>query len=133
MAEENKGWRPTVIDNAVLSKLEYAFVNSFTDDEACLYADIAPATLYRYIENNPEFWERKEMLKKNPNIKAKLNWIKKLEWEDYIASKEWLERKSKAEFSLKVETDNKNENTNIDISEWLTPEQKQTIAKRWTS
>jgi len=126
-------WRPTVIDDAILSKLEYAFVNSFTDDEACLYADIAPATLYRYIENNPEFWERKEMLKKNPNIKAKLNWIKKLEWEDYIASKEWLERKSKAEFSLKVETDNKNENTNIDISEWLTPEQKQTIAKRWTS
>lgn len=110
--------RPTVIDDTILSKLEYAFVNSFTDDEACLYADISPATLYRYIENNPEFWERKEILKKNPNIKAKLNWIKKLDWEDYVASKEWLERKSKGEFSTKQEVDN-NHSWNVTIGSLL--------------
>lgn len=111
-------WRPTVIDEAVLAKLEYAFTNSFTDDEASLYANISPATLYRYIEDNPEFWERKEILKKNPNIKAKLNWIKKLEWEDYIASKEWLERKSKGEFSTKQEVDN-NHSWNVTIGSLL--------------
>lgn len=111
-------WRPTVIDEAVLSKLEYAFTNSFTDDEASLYANISPATLYRYIEDNPEFWERKEILKKNPNIKAKLNWIKKLEGEDYIASKEWLERKSKGEFSTKQEVDN-NHSWNVTIGSLL--------------
>lgn len=99
-------WRPTVIDEIVLAKLEFAFSNSFTDEEASLYADISPATLYRYIEDNPEFWERKDILKKQPNIKAKLNWIKKLESEDYQASKEWLERKSRDEFSLKQEIDN---------------------------
>lgn len=111
-------WRPTVIDETVLAKLEYAFTNSFTDDEASLYANISPATLYRYIEDNPEFWERKEILKKNPNIKAKLNWIKKLEWEDYIASKEWLERKSKGEFSTKQEVDN-NHSWNVTIGSLL--------------
>lgn len=108
-------WRPTVIDDSILSKLEYAFTNSFNDEEACLYADISPATMYRYIEEHPEFWERKEILKKHPNIKAKLNWIKKLEWEDYIASKEWLERKSKAEFSTKQELD---QNLSGSLSIW---------------
>lgn len=98
-------WRPTIIDNEILTKLEFAFTHSFTDEEACLYADISPRTLYRYIEENEEFWQRKEVLKKHPNIKAKLNWIKKMEEDDYIASKEWLERKSKWEFSTKQEVD----------------------------
>ena len=98
-------WRPTVIDDIILAKLEFGFSHSFTDEEACLYADIHPATLYRYCEANPEFSERKEILKKQPNIKAKFNWIKKMEEDDYIASKEWLERKSKWEFSTKQEVD----------------------------
>lgn len=96
-------WRPEAITEDVLTKLEFAFSRSFTDEEASLYANISPRTLYRYIEENPEFWQRKEVLKKQPNIKAKLNWFKKLEWEDYTASKEWLERKSRDEFSLKQE------------------------------
>lgn len=132
MPDENRVWRPTVITDEVLSKLEFAFINSFTDEEACLYADIAPKTLYRYIEENEEFWQRKEILKKHPNIKAKLNWVKKLEWEDYIASKEWLERKSKSEFSTKTENDNNNNNLNTD-SNSLSDEQKKLIAQRWTT
>jgi hypothetical protein len=104
-------WRPEAITEEVLAKLEFAFARSFTDVEASLYANISPATLYRYCEEHPEFWERKETLKKQPNIQAKLNWIKKIESSDYQASKEWLERKSKDEFSLKQETDNKNNNT----------------------
>ncbi len=105
------GWRPTVIDESVLSKLVFAFAHSFTDEEACLYADIAPKTLYRYIENNEEFWQQKEALKKSPNIRAKLNWVKKMEEEDYWASKDWLERKSKDEFSLKQEINTKLDGT----------------------
>ena len=103
--EVNKGWRPTVIDSETLTKLEFAFSHSLTDEEASLYANISPRTLYRYIEENEEFWQRKEILKKQPNIKAKFNWIKKMEEDDYIASKEWLERKSKWEFSTKQEVD----------------------------
>jgi len=100
-------WRPEAITEDVLAKLEFAFARSFTDVEASLYANISPATLYRYCEEHPEFWERKETLKKQPNIQAKLNWYKKIEWEDYTASKDWLERKSRDEFSLKTEVDTK--------------------------
>jgi len=88
-----------------IAKLEAGFTNSLTDEECCLYADINPSTLYRYIEKHPHFWERKERLKKKPNIQAKVNWIKKINASDYQASKEWLERKSRNEFSLKQEVD----------------------------
>lgn len=99
--------RPEAITPEILTKLEFAFSKSLTDVEASLYANISPRTLYRYIEDNPEFWHRKEELKKQPNIKAKFNWIQKLEDWEYQASKEWLERKSRDEFSLKQEIDQK--------------------------
>jgi hypothetical protein len=121
-------WRPTVINDEVLSKLEFGFSNSLTDEEACLYADICPKTLYRYIEDNPEFWQRKEILKRQPNIKAKFNWVNKIWSDDYTASKEWLERKAKSEFSVKSEVDTKQ--TIVDITDDLTPEQKHLIASR---
>ena len=70
-------WRPNKIDEIVLAKLEEGFMMSLTDDECCLYADINPSTLYRYIEKNPEFSKRKELLKRTPNIKAKV----KLVWQ----------------------------------------------------
>ena len=104
MATKDKrkdNWANTKMTKDTLAKLEAWFANSLTDEECCLYADIHPATLYRYIEKNPKFWERKERLKKKPNIQAKVNWIKKINARDYQASKEWLERKSKGEFSLK--------------------------------
>jgi len=109
-------WKMT---DAVIEKLEAWFSNSLTDDECCLYANINPSTLYRYIKKNPKFWERKERLKKKPNIQAKVNWIKKINANDYQASKEWLERKSKWEFSIKTEVDN---NTKVEVLEIKTPE-----------
>ena len=41
------------------------------DTEACLYANIAPSTMYLYASSNPEFSERKETLKQNPFMKAR--------------------------------------------------------------
>jgi len=120
---KNKWWRPTSITKEVLTKLEAGFMNSLTDEECCLYADISPVTLYRYIEKNPEFWKRKETLKKKPNIQAKVNWIKKISANDYQASKEWLERKAKDEFSLKMETKNETDvNMNIEVA-WASDEE----------
>lgn len=112
--DKNSVWRPSVITEDTLAKLEFAFANSFTDEEASLYANIHISTLYRYCEDNIEFRDRKEALKKQPNIKAKLNWIKKMEEWEYQASKEWLERKSRDEFSLKQEINSKVEHTIID-------------------
>jgi hypothetical protein len=109
---KNKGWRPESITPEVLTKLEAGFMNSLTDEECCLYCNIAPKTLYRYIEKNPAFWQRKELLKQKPNIKAKINKIKAINEWNTQESWWWLERKSKNEFSLKTEVE---QNTNMDL------------------
>ncbi len=66
-----KDGRPAKITKDVLQKLEDAFSFCYTDKEACLYAGIAPATLYNYQVRNPKFVERKEALRLNPNLMAK--------------------------------------------------------------
>lgn len=65
------GGRPTKMTEAVLLKLDEAFLMGCTDREACLFADISPSTLYKYAEENPEYSERKETLKQNPFMLAR--------------------------------------------------------------
>ncbi len=86
----------------VLAKLEEAFAWGCSDREACLWADIAEATLYVYQEKNPEFVERKEALKETPILEARksvLNGVKK----DPDLALKLLERKKKGEYSLRNE------------------------------
>lgn len=66
---ENVG-RPTVFTPDVLHKLNDAFMNAFSDRMACLYAGISERALYDYCEANPEFAQRKEVLKDTPNLVA---------------------------------------------------------------
>jgi hypothetical protein len=85
----------------VLAKLEYGFMKGLTDLECCLYAGISKDALYDYCNKYPEFSERKETLKKQPSVKAKLNVTEAIEQGDVDLSKWYLERKNKDEFSLK--------------------------------
>lgn len=97
---ENVG-RPSIIDEIVLQKLEYAFTMDSTDEEACTFADISPATLYNYQKEHPEFLERKKMLKLWPVLKARQTVVKAL---DTPIHAEWyLQRKRKNEFSERSE------------------------------
>lgn len=114
-SKKNLGGRPSVIDETLLAKLEEWFSMWLTDVECCLYVDIDPATLYRYCEKNPEFRDRKEVLKNNLKMVAKANLNKTIKAWDSVDSKWYLERKSKDEFSLKTETENRNTNLNIEI------------------
>lgn len=117
---ENKVGRPTVMTKDVLEKLEMLFAKGLTDREACLIADIHPSTLYNYCNENPEFFERKELLKEKPKITAKLNVAESIENKDIDLSKWYLERKAKDEFSAKqlLEADVTNEVTiNIELSD----------------
>lgn len=97
--------RPTVMTEDVVKKLEYAFMRGLSDTEACLFADISRATLYNYCNDNPEFLDRKEELKKHPTAKAKLNITEAIENGDEDMSKWWLERRAKDEFSTKQTID----------------------------
>ncbi len=108
--------RPTKMTEETIKKLLDAFSYSFTDEEACLYADISPKTLYTYCEKRPEFTQQKEALKKKPNLKAKMNLLKDINNQNVDTSKWWLERKSKNEFSTKKITDNTTK-TELSISE----------------
>lgn len=95
--------RPTVMKEAVLTKLEEAFALGCTDLEASLYANIAPATLYNYQDKNPGFLERKEQLKMNPVLKARRTVVEALA--DPVIAMKYLERKKKDEFSPRVDSD----------------------------
>jgi hypothetical protein len=67
-----------------------------TDKEACLYADIAPTTLYNYQLDHPEFVERKETLKDKPVLKARTTVYNSL---NVAQTAQWyLERKKKDKF-----------------------------------
>lgn len=118
-SKKNLWWRPTVMDENIVSKLEEGFSRWLTDNEACLYADISRSTLFRYIEQNPEFWNRKELLKDMPKMKAKLVVTDKILEKDDYNSRWYLERKGKDEFSTKeiIDQTNKNLNLNKDVSE----------------
>lgn len=107
---DNKPWhRPTVMTEEVLRLLAEGFSCSMTDIEACLFADIAPSTLYLYANEHPGFSEWKEALKKKPGLKAKMNKTKAINEGDQNASSWWLERKNKDEFSQKQEIENSGE------------------------
>jgi hypothetical protein len=93
--------RPTVITPDIIIQLKQAFAIGCTDEEACAYAKIGKSSLYRYIEQHPEFREESNRLKKEPILKAKNTIVRSL---DDVKDAQWyLERKKKDEFSLRSE------------------------------
>lgn len=83
--------RPTKMTPEILQKLEEAFCQALPDREACVYAGIAPSTLYAYQERRPEFSERKELLKMTPNIAARKTIVASLG--DVKVAQWWLEKR----------------------------------------
>lgn len=120
MGKKNKVGRPTVMTESMIGKLEMLFAKGLSDREACLIADITPSTLYDYCNLNPEFAERKEMLKEKTKTQAKLNVAEAIENKDMDMSKWYLERKAKDEFSTKQILDadvNADVSINIELSD----------------
>ena len=95
--------RPTSVTPETLAKLEQAFSLGCSDLEACIYADVSPSILYRFQEKNPEFRERKEMLKQKLVLKARTVVAEALKNKDENTAKWYLERKARDEFSTKQE------------------------------
>jgi len=100
--QKHPGGRPTKMTEVIVQKLEQAFSFGATDLEACRYAGICKATLYNWQSENPEFLDRKELLKSTPILKAREAVIKGFENDPALALK-FLERKVKDEFSLRRE------------------------------
>lgn len=115
MAKEKKVGRTPKIDKDTLAKLESAFKMGASDREACAYARIDPATLYRYQNKNPEFCEQKEEWKQNPILKAKHTIYQNLN--DPNLAKWYLERKCKDEFSTQSKLELESKGINIVVAD----------------
>jgi len=102
MPKKSNAGRPTKMTEATVNKLEEAFAFGCSDIEACLFAGISKQCLYNYQHKNPEFIDRKEMLKKTPVMIARKTVVDDLETNPDMALK-YLERKNKKEFSLRTE------------------------------
>lgn len=100
---KHPGGRPTVMHEKTIEKLEQAYSLDCTDSEACIYAGIKPATLYKFQKDNPEFIERKQLLKGKPVLKARGVILNELNKENSDIAKWYLERKRKSEFSIRQE------------------------------
>jgi hypothetical protein len=98
-----------VFTKQTLQKLEEAFSMGCSDLEACLHANISKSALYDYQEANPEYKHRKELLKEKTILLARNEVIKGLTNNPEFSLK-YLERKRKAEFSLRVENTGKDGN-----------------------
>jgi hypothetical protein len=71
-----------------------------TDEEACLYADIAPSSLYNYQSKHPKFLERKQALRQRPVMLARIEVVRGIETSPQFAMR-YLERKRPQEFGPK--------------------------------
>lgn len=100
--------RPPAVTEAVLGKLQEAFAFDCSIEEACFYADINPDTYYVYVKKHPKFSEKVKALKQRPVLLARQSVINGFADDPNLALK-YLERKRKAEFSTKTETDVKME------------------------
>jgi hypothetical protein len=90
---EKKAGRPTVITNAAVQKLETAFVQDFTVEEACAFANISRSTYYDERGRNQAFSDTMDRAMRFPAIAAKQcvnNAIVK--GNAYLAFR-WLERR----------------------------------------
>ena len=85
--------RPTIVTKEAIQLLEAAFLVGATDLEACVHANISKSTLYNYCTANPEFMERKETLKNQPTLKAKLIVDKALDADDLPTAHKVIDRK----------------------------------------
>ena len=100
--KDGKMGRPSVMTDKVLESVRQAYLIGATNEEAAHYADIAPSTLYLYMENNPEFSEQIKAWKNQPILKAKQKVVRDID-KDTNTAKWYLERKKKDEFSSRSE------------------------------
>lgn len=64
---------------------------------------ISAQTVREWVRNDEEFRWKIEFYQDTPNVMARQVWREKIAKWDYQASKEWLERRERIEFSTKLE------------------------------
>ncbi len=102
---KSKRGRPTKLKPEVVTKLLAAFNMGYNVTEAALYAGISRKTYYVWLCENPDFRNKINRAKIEPNIKAKAVVINAINSGDLRASQWWLERKAANEFTTKPQAE----------------------------
>ena len=93
--------RPLTITALMLFKLEQAFKVGCTIDEACIWAGIGRSTLYRYMDNFPDFKQWIDEMREHPVIVARMTVVKSV-GSDPTMALAYLKAKRKHEFAEKT-------------------------------
>lgn len=91
--------RPSVVTGLVLLKLRAAFLIGCSEREACIFAGIHRATLYRYQDKNPDFCDQKEAWKCWLIIQARRVIAEAIEGGDSICAWQFLRVHRAREFA----------------------------------
>lgn len=71
--------------------------------KACEYAGIPYTTVHNWVMNDEALRIQIQAWQNEPNELARANWINKLNEGDFQASRDWISKKEKDEFSDRVE------------------------------
>jgi hypothetical protein len=104
-----KTGRPEKVNNEIIRKLEYAFSIGATVLEACCHADIPKSTYYDYLNKNPSFSDRVELLKEEMPLKAREVIKTEIQSGDSHTAKWFLERNKRKEFSTQQNIEQKSD------------------------
>lgn len=87
----------------VIDALEPYFKMGMSVNKACKSAGFPQSTVQTWIDNDDALRLKIGVLQSLPGHKARANWIAKMEEGDYNASKEWLTKTERDEFSERSE------------------------------
>ena len=90
---KNLGGRPTVMTEEAIAKLESSLMEGQTILDACFVAGISKDAYYDYVNNNPGYNDRVDLLRNTPNLKAKKAIDNALDIGDKDIAKCHIERK----------------------------------------
>ena len=100
-------WRHPADIESYFTKIKWFLEIWCSIRESCLHAWVPYTTVNDYINNSVEFSDRIDVCKNYAIELARRNRISEVKKWNYQASKDYLERKKKDEFSLRQETTGK--------------------------
>lgn len=83
----------------MIAQLKVVFKLGCSIRKACDYTGLPYSTVATWISKDVGLRSKVKLWQNEPNMKARKNWVGSIKKKDFDASKDWLERKEKDEFT----------------------------------
>lgn len=87
--------------------LERYLILGYSLSKACQLGGLPWATVQEHYQSNAKFRQSVDSLIHAPNVKARANWVTKINQGDYGASREWLAAREREDFATRTENTGK--------------------------